>query len=35
VPNIFEAKDSDFKKEEMTIYFDEKHPTHIELPEMK
>jgi putative CocE/NonD family hydrolase len=35
VPNIFEAKDSDFKKEEMTIYFDEKHPTHIELPGMR
>jgi hypothetical protein len=35
VINIFEAKDSDFKKEEMTIYFDEKHPTHIELPGMQ
>ena len=32
VANIFEAKDSDFKKAEMTIYFDEKHPTRVELP---
>jgi putative CocE/NonD family hydrolase len=35
VPNIFEAKDSDFKKAEMTIYFDEKHPTRVELPVMR
>ncbi len=32
VPNIFEAKESDFKKAEHTIYFNADYPTHIELP---
>jgi putative CocE/NonD family hydrolase len=35
VPNIFEARDEDFVKAEETVYFDSKHPTHIELPVMK
>jgi hypothetical protein len=35
VANIFEANDSDFVKAEETIYFDGKHPTHVELPVMK
>jgi len=35
IPNIFEAKESDFIKAEHTIYFTEKYPTHIELPVMK
>jgi uncharacterized protein len=34
VPNIFEAKDSDFKKAEHSIYFTADYPTHIELPVM-
>ncbi|MFI5157101.1 MAG: CocE/NonD family hydrolase, partial [Chitinophagales bacterium] len=32
VPNIFEAKESDFKKAEHTIYFNADYPTHVELP---
>lgn len=35
VPNIFEAKDSDFTKSEMTVYCDKEHPTHIALPVME
>jgi putative CocE/NonD family hydrolase len=35
VPNIFEAKESDFIKAEHKIYFTSKYPTHIELPIMK
>jgi uncharacterized protein len=35
VPNIFEAKESDFIKETHTIYFSVKYPTYIELPVMK
>ncbi len=35
VPNIFEAKDTDFTKAEQTIYFSSQYPTHIELPVMK
>ena len=35
VPNIFEAKDSDFIKATHTIYFNAKYPTYIELPVMK
>jgi len=35
VPNIFEAKNSDFIPATQTIYFDRAHPTHIELPVMK
>lgn len=35
VPNIFEAKNSDFTPATQTIYFDRAHPTHIELPVMK
>ncbi|HEV8080106.1 MAG TPA: CocE/NonD family hydrolase, partial [Chitinophagaceae bacterium] len=34
IPNIFEAKDSDFTKATQTIYFSGKYPTHIELPVM-
>lgn len=34
IPNIFEAKDSDFTKATHTIYFSNKYPTHIELPVM-
>jgi putative CocE/NonD family hydrolase len=35
VPNIFEAKESDFIKATHTIYFSVNHPTYIELPVMK
>ncbi|MEO7121303.1 MAG: CocE/NonD family hydrolase [Ginsengibacter sp.] len=35
VPNIFEAKESDFIKATHTIYFTKKYPTYIELPVMK
>lgn len=35
VPNIFEAKESDFIKAEHKIYFSSKYPTYIELPVMK
>ncbi len=35
VPNIFEAKDSDFIKAEQRIYYSAKNPTYIELPVMK
>jgi len=35
VPNIFEAKESDYKKETHAIYFSAQYPTHIELPVMK
>ncbi len=34
VPNIFEAKESDYIKAEHSIYFSEKYPTYIELPVM-
>jgi putative CocE/NonD family hydrolase len=35
VPNIFEAKDSDFVKATHTIYFSSQLPTYVELPVMK
>jgi len=35
VPNIFEAKDTDYIKAVQTIYFSSQYPTHIELPVMK
>jgi uncharacterized protein len=35
VPNIFEAKESDFIKAEHKIYFSAKYPTYVELPTMK
>jgi putative CocE/NonD family hydrolase len=35
VPNIFEAKDSDYIKATHTIYFNAKYSTYIELPVMK
>jgi uncharacterized protein len=35
VPNIFEAKQSDFIKAEHRIYFSAQYPTYIELPVMK
>lgn len=35
IPNIFEAKESDFIKAEHRIYFNSKYPTYIELPVMK
>jgi putative CocE/NonD family hydrolase len=35
VPNIFEAKESDFVKATHTIYFSAQYPTHIELPVMR
>lgn len=35
VPNIFEAKESDFIKAEQRIYFTAQYPTYIELPVMK
>jgi len=35
VPNIFEAKDSDFIKAKETIYFSSVYPSYIELPVMK
>ena len=34
VPNIFEAKESDFIKAEHRIYFSSQYPTYIELPVM-
>jgi len=34
IPNIFEAKETDFLKQTHTIYFSSKYPTHIELPVM-
>jgi putative CocE/NonD family hydrolase len=34
VPNIFEAKDSDFVPAVQTIYFSRNHPTYLELPVM-
>ncbi|HCL84502.1 MAG TPA: X-Pro dipeptidyl-peptidase [Chitinophagaceae bacterium] len=34
LPNIFEAKESDFIKATQTIYFSEKYPTRIDLPVM-
>ncbi len=33
VPNIFEAKDSDFIKATHTIYFNSKYSTYLELPD--
>ena len=35
VPNIFEAKETDFIKAKHTIFFSAKYPTYIELPVMK
>jgi predicted acyl esterase len=35
VPNIFEAKESDFIKATQTIYCNAKYATYIELPVMK
>ena len=35
LPNIFEAKESDFIKATHTIYFNAKYPTYAELPVMK
>jgi len=35
VPNIFEAKASDYVKAEHRIYFSSNYPTYIELPVMK
>lgn len=35
VPNIFEAKDTDFIKAEHKIYFSKQYPTYIELPVVK
>jgi predicted acyl esterase len=35
VENIFEAGDADFIKAGETIYFDQKHATHVELPVMR
>ena len=35
VPNIYEAKESDFIKTTNTIYFSEKYPTRIDLPVMQ
>jgi uncharacterized protein len=32
IPNIFEAKESDFIKTTQTIYFSEQYPTRIDLP---
>lgn len=32
IPNIFEAKETDFIKAQHTIYFSAKYPTHIDLP---
>src|SRR5258705_6855962 len=32
VPNIFEAKESDYIKAEHKIYFSAQYPTHLELP---
>ncbi|MBI2731485.1 MAG: CocE/NonD family hydrolase [Sphingobacteriales bacterium] len=35
VPNIFEAKESDYIKAEQRIYFSKQYPTYIELPVME
>jgi putative CocE/NonD family hydrolase len=35
LPNIFEAKDSDFIKATQTIYFSDRYPTRIDLPIIK
>jgi len=35
VPNIFEAKETDFIKATHKIYFAAQHPTYLELPVMK
>lgn len=35
IPNIFEAKETDFTKQTHTIYFNSTYPTYIELPVMK
>ena len=35
VPNIFEAKDSDYIKAEHKIYFSAQYPTYVALPVMK
>ncbi len=35
IPNIFEAKKTDFIKAEQTIYFTAQYPTRIELPVIK
>jgi uncharacterized protein len=35
VPNIFEAKESDYIKTENKIYFSAQYPTHVELPVMQ
>ena len=35
VPNIFEAKDSDYIKATQQIYFSAQYPTYVELPVMK
>ena len=34
VPNIFEARESDYIKATQKIYFSAQYPTHIELPVM-
>jgi uncharacterized protein len=34
VPNIFEAKESDYIKAEQRVYFSKQYPTYIELPVM-
>jgi hypothetical protein len=34
IPNIYDAKDSDFKKATNTIYFSPQYPTRIDLPVM-
>ena len=34
VPNIFEAKESDYIKAEHKIYFSAQYPTYVELPVM-
>jgi len=35
VPNIFNAKESDYIKAEQRIYFSARYPTYIELPVMR
>src|SRR5436190_24081405 len=35
IPNIFEAKETDFIKATHTIYFNATYPTYVELPVMK
>jgi putative CocE/NonD family hydrolase len=35
IPNIFNAKESDFTRAEQRIYFSAQYPTYIELPVMK